>query len=194
MILMDGHMPECDGLEATRLILEYEKLNNIEHTPIVALTANALKDDKERFLSAGMDDYLSKPIQLNELDNVLYKYILSKKEHLPIENIQTIQFDFNKTSKTLGLDLDLIKELFLEFIISSKDDLLSLKNAIESNNFEDMKLFAHKIKGAASNLRVDEIYEISKDIEYSAKDCIDKNYHELFVKLEECFELLENSL
>jgi signal transduction histidine kinase len=75
LVLMDINMPVMNGLEATQNIIELEKEKNLEHTPIVALTANAIKGDRERFISYGMDDYLSKPIDKSELDKILSKYL-----------------------------------------------------------------------------------------------------------------------
>ena len=71
---MDVQMPLVDGLEATRLIREREKLTGT-HQPIVALTAHAVKGDQERCKEAGMDGYLAKPIRPQELDEVLQIYI-----------------------------------------------------------------------------------------------------------------------
>jgi len=76
LVLMDINMPVMNGLEATQEIIRYENEKNISHTPIVALTANAIKGDRERFLSYGMDDYLSKPIDKKELDRILSKYLI----------------------------------------------------------------------------------------------------------------------
>ena len=75
LVLMDINMPVMNGLEATKNIINYEQKSNIEHTPIVALTANAIKGDRERFISYGMDDYLSKPIDKSELDRILNSYL-----------------------------------------------------------------------------------------------------------------------
>ena len=75
LILMDENMPEKNGIEATKDILNYEKENNLTHTPIVALTANALQGDKEKLIDAGMDDYLSKPLDRKELLIILNKYL-----------------------------------------------------------------------------------------------------------------------
>jgi len=74
-ILMDENMPNMNGIETTKHILEYEKENDLKHTPIVALTANALKGDRERFLEAGMDEYMTKPVNKNKLSEVLNKLL-----------------------------------------------------------------------------------------------------------------------
>ena len=71
IILMDENMPNMNGIEATKHILEYEMNNNLQHTPIIALTANAIKGDREKFLEAGMDCYLTKPVNKTELNRVI---------------------------------------------------------------------------------------------------------------------------
>lgn len=77
LVLMDIMMPVMSGTEATRAIREMEKATG-EHMPIIALTANAMKGDREACLSAGMDDYLSKPIQPKALFDILEKYLAEK--------------------------------------------------------------------------------------------------------------------
>jgi two-component system, sensor histidine kinase and response regulator len=73
LVLMDGHMPGMDGFEATIAIREKEKSTGL-HQPIIAMTAMAMTGDRERCLAAGMDGYLSKPIELQQLDEVLAVY------------------------------------------------------------------------------------------------------------------------
>lgn len=75
LILMDENMPVMNGRDAARQIILYEQKNALVHTPIVALTANALKGDREKFINAGMDDYLTKPIDVSLLQNVLNKFL-----------------------------------------------------------------------------------------------------------------------
>ncbi|MDX1949806.1 MAG: response regulator [Rickettsiales bacterium] len=75
LIFMDCQMPNMDGYEATKVIREVEKANRQEHTPIVALTANAVKGDSEKCIAAGMDDYLSKPVKIEEVEEKLNKWL-----------------------------------------------------------------------------------------------------------------------
>ena len=75
LIFMDIQMPVMNGIEATHEILEYEEDEEEPHIPIVALTANALKGDRERFLAEGMDEYISKPIEMSELIYILNKFL-----------------------------------------------------------------------------------------------------------------------
>ena len=72
LVLMDIQMPVMDGVETTKAI---RKIKTFEHLPIIAITAHALKGDKEKFLAAGMNDYLAKPINANALYAVMEKYI-----------------------------------------------------------------------------------------------------------------------
>jgi CheY-like chemotaxis protein len=86
IVFMDIQMPVMDGVEATHAFLKYEEENDLSHVPIVALTANALKGDRERFLSEGLDEYVSKPIEMNELLYVLNKFLATKAS---IGDVQT---------------------------------------------------------------------------------------------------------
>jgi len=78
LIFMDCQMPIMDGFEATRQVREHERKNNLTHIPIIALTANAMKGDKERCIQAGMDDYLSKPVRQKNFAEMIRKWLLNK--------------------------------------------------------------------------------------------------------------------
>jgi len=95
VIFMDAQMPIMDGIEATQEILEFEKEEGIKHTPIIAVTANVLKGDRERFLGAGMDDYISKPISMDKLKEILHKIAQHK-----YDRIETIDETEIPTSST----------------------------------------------------------------------------------------------
>jgi len=75
-ILMDENMPNMNGIEATKRIRSIEKEQNLSHTPIIAVTANALSSDRERFIDSGMDDYVSKPYSEEDIKEVLEKFLL----------------------------------------------------------------------------------------------------------------------
>jgi len=85
MIFMDIQMPVMDGIEATHEILDYEEDEEVSHVPIVALTANALKGDRERFLGEGMDEYITKPIETDELLYILNKFLSDKAKTVTAE-------------------------------------------------------------------------------------------------------------
>ena len=86
LIFMDVQMPVMDGIESTHSIHAYEKENELRHVPIIALTANALKGDRERFLSEGMDEYITKPIETEELHYILNKFLSHKATEVSIED------------------------------------------------------------------------------------------------------------
>lgn len=75
LILMDENMPIMNGIEATKRILDIEKENNLTHTPIIAITANAIKGDRDRFIEAGMDEYIVKPVNKKKLNDVLNRFL-----------------------------------------------------------------------------------------------------------------------
>jgi len=74
IIFMDVQMPVMDGIESTHCILEYEKENGLDHVPIIALTANALTGDKEKYMAEGMDDYATKPLDIKILEKLISEY------------------------------------------------------------------------------------------------------------------------
>ena len=85
LIFMDIAMPVMDGVTATKKIIEYEETNNLEHVPVVALTANALKGDREKFLNDGFDEYLPKPITQKDILELLDSY------HIPLRKEESTQ-------------------------------------------------------------------------------------------------------
>ncbi len=108
IIFMDIAMPVMDGIEATHKILEYEKENNLPHIPIVAVTANALKGDREKFLSEGLDEYITKPIKKSDILLILNMF-------LPKEKITHIKGEEqNKNSENLSDEESVIETEIVE--------------------------------------------------------------------------------
>ena len=106
VIFMDIQMPIMNGIEATHEIIKYEESNNLSHTPIIAVTANALKGDREKFMAEGMDEYVSKPINLDRFIEALEKFF-------PMENIES------KVPSNNTKDILLYKETTMEAKIIS---------------------------------------------------------------------------
>jgi len=113
IIFMDIQMPIMNGVEATKAILKYEKEKNLSHIPIIAVTANALKGDRERFLAEGMDDYVSKPIDFNRLVTVLRRFCSNKqiskdsKDILLYKQTQTEAKIISAILQKLGYSVDI---------------------------------------------------------------------------------------
>ncbi len=74
IIFMDIQMPVMSGTEATKMILKYEEENALDHIPIIALTANALSGDREKYMNVGMDDYTTKPLQVDKIKALIEQY------------------------------------------------------------------------------------------------------------------------
>jgi CheY-like chemotaxis protein len=126
LIFMDIAMPIMDGVSATKKILEYEKSNNLIHTPIIAVTANALKGDKERFLNSGLDDYIAKPAKEIDIQNILEKYDMSI--NYDTKSVKSMPNTFiEEETPTI---IDSRKEM------DTKDLLIMKKSKVETKIFE----------------------------------------------------------
>ena len=103
-------MPVMDGIEATHEILDYEEDEEVPHVPIIALTANALKGDRERFINEGMDEYITKPIETAELLYILNKFLSDKV----VGASKKVQNEVHEEAKSLEkeeiLEADIVKE------------------------------------------------------------------------------------
>jgi len=152
LILMDIQMPEMDGYEATIAIRDLEKSTGT-HVPIVAMTAHALKGDRERCLDAGMDDYLSKPIQPKILAKIIngiagsaevdhYELVAST----PVEAI----IDWDAALELVGGSEEVLSELMVVFFDETSQLLPAMRTAITQQNTVEVRRLAHTIKGAAS--------------------------------------------
>jgi len=105
LIFMDIQMPVMDGVEATHEILRYEKTEKQPHVPVVALTANALQGDRERFLDEGLDEYISKPIKMAELLYILNKFLSDKLTVEVTENPKDPKQPIESAPKTEAVPL-----------------------------------------------------------------------------------------
>ena len=162
IIFMDVQMPVLDGVKATLKIRDFEKINR-KNTPIIALTAGALVEEKERCLKAGMNDFLTKPIQADSIINILNKYFKSPN----VSDNST----FNKTEimERIGNNQELFNQI-IEAVKTDFPDLInSIKKALDKSDCKTIKLVAHQAKGLALNLNFVKITDILIEIENESK-------------------------
>lgn len=188
IIFMDINMPIMDGLTAAKLIYSYEKKNNLKHIPIVALTAKAMKGDREFLISNGMDDYLAKPISTSELHKILEKFISgrridsnSEKEEEMENNENT--YSIKHTAEILDIDSELLSVIIDDFFDQIDTYMDNLNKALEDKNLDQLQRAAHSFKGAAANLRFEKLASLCRKIELSAKESKDEDYRGLIKKL-----------
>ncbi len=173
LILMDVQMPEMDGLAATKHIREFEKESG-RNTPIVALTAGALKEEQERCFAAGMDDFISKPIQTEALVKVFGKFlpenpsveIVEIKKEEPID-IPEETFDKTALLQFIKHNMDLYKVLIQEtFVFDMLLDILYKE--VNQNNREEIKSICHALKGSAQGMFFKKMATVAHKMEINA--------------------------
>jgi len=169
LILMDVQMPEMDGFETTQWIRHYEKEYNITTpTPIIAVTANAMKEDKERCLTAGMNDYLAKPFGIDQLSALINKYYHPKivvepvisTQPSPIQEITVIVdfkdlpvFDEQQLRRVVIGNLNLLKKVVAIFTEDTELQINKLFQLLETlNDLKTTERIFHSIKGESRNM------------------------------------------
>jgi PAS domain S-box-containing protein len=155
LILMDVQMPKMDGFEATRIIREKERGPG-RHTPIIAMTAHAMAGDKERCLRAGMDAYISKPLNAHELLDIVESLAPTKLEGKPATSETKPQpnspFDLDEALARVEGDMELLSEMADLLIEDSPGLMADIREAIEHGDAERLGRAAHTLKGAVSAL------------------------------------------
>ncbi len=202
-VFMDIQMPKIDGVLATRLIRgceqktappskQYEQplLKKLHakvrdtHTPIIALTANVFQSDIKKYLAAGMDDHLGKPIKSKDM----YQALLRATEHIEYEEsdnrdvISLKEITLSEIERHLkdrySFDSSQITTLIETSIISIREGLDLLDQTCLAENIEELGSAAHKLKGTLENLGLSQATELVKKIEFSAKEGENKPYNQ----------------
>ncbi len=185
-ILMDCQMPVMDGFEATRLIREREAREaqdeprtddgerRVPHIPIIAVTANAMQGDRERCLAAGMDEYLAKPVKLEELRLVMQRWIEAPAPGRPAAETGPASadvggdrriFDPAKMLRNIGGDNELFGQLVELFLDRHEAMLGDIKDALAAGNALHVERAAHTLKGTAGNLCASDVAQAAGRLE-----------------------------
>ncbi len=184
LVLMDVEMPVKDGLQATREIREYEQQHGLAPIPVVALTAHALKGDREKCLNAGMSDYLTKPLTMDALRECLQRWLEMKAVDAVTKAAVETDMDMGRSAAItegdivvldpqvlaqlrlgLGDNIDDVLQMFLQ---EWPELLTGLQYHLDQGEREQLRTLAHRLKGGCRNLGAALVAEAAMAIEQSA--------------------------
>jgi two-component system, sensor histidine kinase and response regulator len=172
LVAMDVQMPEMDGLDATAAIRAWEKTTGT-HTPILAMTAHAMKGDRERCLAAGMDGYTSKPIRIGELEDAISQLINpSKSAEAPVPEETRRDGDIDRVALLAGVDGNrrLLRDLVRLFLADYPQRLAEIKEAVRRGDAEALRIAAHTLKGSVGNFAAKQAFAAAQRLEIMGRD------------------------
>lgn len=195
IIFMDIQMPDMDGVTATRKIREIKD----KVGPIVAMTAYSMKEDKERFIKSGLDDYISKPIKAQTLLNKIrdLMHLGRHEREIEIEKVDTenkiVNEDVINQLRKYGGD-DMIIDVMKDFEREAQEQIKGCILSLKDDNYENILINLHTLKGNAGTLGLEKIAQLSIDIEAELKEKqeIYSNLENQLNQLNVCFEEFKN--
>lgn len=190
IIFMDIQMPEMDGVEATKRI---KALNLPNLAPIVAMTAYSMREDKEKFLKMGLDDYISKPIKAKLLIEKVKEWVMPDGQSLNIEGInnkeeaKVISQDILDQLKKYG-GVEMVKNTLADFEQEAKEQLKDIFAAYKEKKYQDILSKLHTLKGNAGTLGIEKISALAARIESNLKESNDDNLEKELKSLKTAFK------
>ena len=185
-VLMDIQMPRINGFQATQQI---RQIPGCETLPIIAMTAHALKGDEEKCLEAGMDGYVSKPINQDRLFSTIWRHLLNKKRvtdagspgSLAQEEVETVAdvsapetaiaplqipgIDIGSVLQSTGLNWRTFQDILLGFFRDNRNTVAAIEQALAANDRKTLQHLAHSLKGSAGNIGAGELREAADELE-----------------------------
>ncbi len=197
LILMDVQMPDMDGFEATQEIRRREKGRG-RRIPIIAMTAHAMKGDRERFLEGGMDDYIPKPVHPENLMAAIERWVKNASGKHAVPSGEPTEsgevFGREEFLERLGGDEQLFKEILLTFLEDAPVRIERMKQLSESGDLAALERQAHSLKGVAMNISAKALQKATFDAELAARNGEKERASSLAAKVEEEFERLRTTL
>jgi CheY-like chemotaxis protein len=193
---MDVQMPEMSGIEVTQEIRKKEK-DTREHIPIIATTASAMREDRERCLGAGMDAYISKPIDRELLFETIAMLTGDSKESRGAEtDVQPFDpvFDVAAVLDSLGGDSELLREVATIFLAQAPKHMGKIRKAISDRDAKLLDRAAHALKGSAANLLAQGVVGAASRLEEIGRGGSVDGSKEALILLEEELRKLELAL
>jgi PAS domain S-box-containing protein len=190
LVLMDVQMPEMDGFEATAAVRRKEAAAG-SHVPIVAMTAHAMKGDRERCLSAGMDSYISKPIQARELYEILERFLPAAAAPAATEaKSPPVTHDWSGALEKVGGDHELLQELVRVFLEEWPKWKTALGQALAAGDSAQVRRLAHTVKGALGQFEAHEAAEMAQRLETMGGAADLREAGDVFARLQSQLESL----
>ena len=196
IIFMDHMMPQIDGVDTTKIIRNTPS-EYCQKVPIIAFTANAVKDAQLMFLESGFDGFLSKPIEVKALKKVMLQWIPKEKQikAQPLTKISEIlnsnanssgvDFDLDKIDTTTGLascmgDINSYNEILKIFASSGVKNIQNIEDSWKDNNIADFTTYVHSVKSSSKSIGALELYSLAMNLENAGKK-EDKEYINLYL-------------
>jgi len=207
LVLMDVQMPVMGGYEATRKLREDGRYGSL---PVIAMTAHAMQGAKEDCLEAGMNDYVSKPINPDQLFSVLTRWLRSHRPDTGIKAKMLTQpngqdFESNLPKRLPGIELEtglkrlnrnekLYKRLLLDFSEKYASFTVEIRKALQEKDTDTAERLAHTLKGVAGNLSIIGVYDLAQGLEEAIAALSAPAIDRLLVELDKELELVTQSL
>ena len=199
LVFMDVQMPVMDGFEATKIIRDPGSLVLNHDLPIIAMTAHAMKGDRERCIEAGMNDYVSKPTSSLDIEKVvarqLHKVVKLETRAVSSKTSEVDQvFDRHGVLERLGGNLEFLKEMADMFMETAPNLVQKIGIAVDEGNAESLWEQAHTLRGACATIGARSLHALALQIETAAKDRQLGDLRAKFERLGQEFDKLNHEL